>query len=266
MSRQLPRSDSPVSLVCLSPAAFSLIEILVACAVMALLVALLASAFSGFASVTQSSGGRLDANNQVRTTFDRLGFDLASSVRNADLRIDFRKNAQADDAAGTMNDSLVLLADARSTEAGARLARVGYEVGPSADVGGSDCLLRCVEPFLWTDSTLNTGLTGAGEKQPLGRGIFRFELSFLKTDGTLVASPPAADEISAVICAAASLDYGTLAKLPGMGVGMSDLAAALPDAVDGKLPLSDWSPGVFSNLPRPVIQNTRFHQRYFYLR
>lgn len=246
---------------------FTLIEVLVSCAVLSLLVVLLASAFSGFASLTRSSSARLEVNNQVRAAFDRLAFDLAAAVRNSDAPIDFRKNSQVIGSSGSVNDSLTLLADARTTMSGSRLARVGYQVERSMEAASglvSDNLVRCVEPFEWTDSVANIALIGSGEKQVLVTGVFRLELCFLKTDGTLVAIPPAQKEISAVICAVASLDETTLSKLTT--AQLDQLALALPDAVAGRLPLSDWKLNDFTALPRPVVQNVRFHQRYFYLR
>lgn len=246
---------------------FSLVEILVACAVLTVLVGILASALSGFVSVASTSGGRLESNNQSRTAFDRLAFDLGSSIRNDDVTIDFHKNAQVLVGTASLNDSLALLADVRSTAGDSRAARIGYEVGEASDAASGvtgAALMRCVEPFPWTDDVLNKTLTSAAERQPLGGGIFRMEFSFLKKDGTLVANPPAQEDIAALIVATATLDEATLSKL--QPAERTALAQALADSEDGKLPLAGWNVTDFDDLPRPVAQAVRFHQRYFYLR
>lgn len=246
---------------------FTLIEILVASAVLALLVALLASTFSHFAEVTSTSGKRLETSNQIRTIFDRMAFDLRSSIRNAGLSISFLKNKQATGGTATVNDAICFLVDARTTSPQSRFARVGYEVSDetfSPEGTPPTSLMRCVEPFYWTDNAANTALTSNADRQIFGRGVFRFELSFIRTDGGIVADPPAnSSEISAVVCTTASLDESTFAKLT---TGQrAQLANALPDSVNGSLPLAVWARTSFSGLPLPVTQHVRFNQRVFKL-
>jgi len=264
-------------------AAFSLIEILVACAVLALIVVLLAATFSNFANVTSVSGRRMESGNQSRTVFDRLELDLASSIRSSGVEIKFFKNDSG-------NDELAFLANARPVTVNAattpRMAKIGYEV-PSANTGldlaGRYSLSRDTEPFSWNDSAVsflstgtNSGLipfstliTSAAQQQMLGRGIFRFELSFLKTDGTIKATAPDFSEVAAIICSTAALDESTIAKLTAGQ--MTDLMDALGDSVDGSLPTVDskkqaWSVERFASFPDFVKQNVRFNQRYFYLK
>lgn len=248
---------------------FTLIELLVSFAVLAVLVTVLASAFSHFAGLTSASGKRIEANNQSRTVFDRMGFDFGSSARTGGVKLVFGKNQKISGANDVVNDSVVMLVDARSTERDARLARVGYEVGMDEEDETSKvkvaALLRCVEPFRWEDSTLKTSWSSSLQKQPLGWGVFRMELSFLKTDGTVTANPPDEAELAAVICSTASLDEKTFAQLTDDQ--FDNLADRLPNAVDGRFPLSDWSAAKFENgYPSSVKQNVRFQQRQFYLR
>lgn len=250
-----------------SETAFTLIEILVASAVLALLVALLATSFSRFVGVTSTSGKRLGVSNQTRSVFDRMAFDLKSSIRNSGMEITFLKNKQATGGTGTLNDSMTFLVNARTPSASSRFARVGYEVDDEASsLNGTSptSLMRCVEPFLWTDSIASPSPTSNAEKQVFGRGVFRFELSFLKTDGTIVSDPPVKQsDISAVICSTASLDESSFAKLSFSERTL--LASMLPDSVNGSLPLSVWNVGSLAGLPRPVMQHVRFNQRIFNL-
>lgn len=248
-------------------AAFTLIELLVSFAVLAALVTLLASTFSNFAGLTSASGKRMEANNQIRTVFDRMGFDLGASVRTGGMTMTFGKNKQISGSDDEVNDSVYMLADARSTEADSRLARIGYEVAAQQNEATSvpvEALLRCVEPFRWNDSTTDTRLGSNAQKQPLGWGVFRMEFSFLKTDGNIVANPPVMDELAAVICSTASLDEKTYARLNDDQ--RESLAKKLPDARDGRLPIADWKADLFDGLPAAVKQNVRFQQRQFSLR
>lgn len=246
---------------------FTLIEILVASAVLALLVALLASTFSHFAGVTSTSGKRLETSNQIRTVFDRMAFDLRSSVRNAGMTISFLKNKQATGGTTTVNDAISFLVDARTTSPQSRFARVGYEVSDetfSPDGTPPTSLMRCLEPFYWTDNAATPALTSNADRQVFGRGVFRFELSFIRTDGGIVADPPASSsDISAVVCTTASLDESTFAKLTE--AQRSQLVNAFPDSVNGSLPLSAWAHTSLSGLPIPVTQHVRFNQRVFKL-
>lgn len=246
---------------------FTLIELLVSFAVLAALVTLLASTFANFAGLTSSSGKRLEANNQSRTVFDRMGFDLGTSVRSGEVNLNFKKDQQASDGRSTVNDSLMFLVDARTIQADSRLARIGYEVdfeknqASNIEVGS---LLRVVEPFLWGDSVANASVSSNADRQPLGWGVFRMEFSFLKTDGTYVADPPAVDEMAAVICTTAALDEKTYAQLSASEVRR--LAESLPNARDGRLPISDWNVSQFDGFPQTVTQNVRIQQRQFYLK
>lgn len=243
-----------------------MIELLVSCAVLALMVTVLASTFSHFVGLTSNSGRRLESNNQMRSVFDRMSFDLASSVRNSSVKMEFKKNEQIAQGDDSKNDAMIFLTDAR-TSGSSRFAKVAYEVAPDQGLTEEKkffSLYRGVEAFFWTDSTQVIKLTGGADWQPLGRGVFRMELSFLKTDGTIVANPPAQDEIAAVICSTASLDESSLSKLNPEQ--LKDLVQSLPDAVNNVLPVSDWTANKFSHLPPFVKQNVRFAQRQFFLK
>lgn len=243
-----------------------MIELLVSCAVLALLVTVLASTFSNFIGVASTSGKRLETNNQMRTVFDRMSFDLASSIRTGGVKVKFNKNAQVSGVSETKNDSMSFLTDAR-TKSNSRMARVGYEVSSDKNLATNVSFLslyRGVDIFSWDDNAGSVALTNAADWQSLGRGVFRMELSFLKTDGSLVAAEPSEEELAAVICSTASLDEASLSKLTDDE--KSSLIEALPDAPDGALPLSNWTEDKFSSLPVFVRQNVRFSQRQFYLK
>ncbi len=264
---------------CLSPdkspgLAFTVVELLVSCAILAMLVLALSSAFSGFANVASSSTKRMETRKDASSVFDRLTFDLASAVNTPGVTYDFIKNGGALGPTNTVNDAIAFLADAPSTNAAARLSVVGYDVRNSTNSArrtSHPTLTRHVQPFLWTDDISRIALEEVKtEQQPITPGVFRMELAFLTTSGDLKAEMPTTNgvgdssQVKAVICAVASLDEDTLDKLSDSE--KRTLQNALPDAIDGQTPLSRWQVDSVGGLPPPVIQNIHFRQRYYYLK
>ncbi len=250
--------------------AFSLIELLVACSLLVVVVVLLAVSFSNFTGVTATSGRRLQTGNETRTAFDRMAFDLSAAIRQSGVEPIFRTNRQATSLATSPNDSFILLADARSTLPGSRFARVGYEIAAETnEVSGTVMLslYRCSEPFQWSDNILSTNFQ-APDRQPIARGVFRMELSYIKTNGAISSAALPVDELSAIVCTTASLDEGTYTRLKRTSSQLADMAALLPDSPAGTnsvLPLVNWKLDLFNGDPS-VKQNVRFDQRYFYLK
>ena len=248
--------------------AFTLVEVLVSCSVMMVLLIILAGATSNFSNLIILSNTRLETGKQARAVFDRLNFDLNSAINHGGVSLKFLKNQKLlGPATTTLNDAIVLLASAKSTSADSRMAKIGYEVNEQTNASKGfveETLTRCVEPFLWTDSTSALAISNAAARQTLAPGVFRLELAFLKKDGTIVAAAPPSDEIKAVICAVAVLNEDVLARLKDSE--RKTLADSLPDAVDGSAPLAQWNLANLGSMPSGVVQNVRFHQRFFYLK
>ena len=81
-SFQLPTSSSQPGY---RQAAFTLIEVLVSCAVLALVVVMVAQMVSSATSVTGASRKRVDADDEARMVFDRMGEDFAQMLRRPDV-------------------------------------------------------------------------------------------------------------------------------------------------------------------------------------
>lgn len=252
---------------------FTLIEVLVGMAVLGLVVVLLSQAASHFSRATISSTQRLESGRQVRALFDRMDFDLRSAINRAGTRIDFRKNESSTGAPSSRNDSMVFLTQARSSDPGARLAVVGYEVGEhemAAHDTVTDTVLRHVDAFSWSDDATRPELSSATQAQAVAPGILRFELSFVDADGNHIASPPAGggaaeeaffENIREIVCTVATVDENTLQILSR--AQLQAVRDRLPDAVNGESPLANWQALDLSTLPSPVNRSIRFHQRIF---
>lgn len=253
--------------------AFTIVELLVGFAILAMLVTLLLSVFSNFSQVTTSANRQIEVDKQSRTIFDRMAFDIGSAINSGNVRMTFKKNEFLPGGSASKNDTIVLLTDAKTPVNDGRLAKVGYAIGPYADKSRNmttQTVLRYVQPFTWDDDTTNIEITDATYAQPIAPGIIRFELSFVR-DGQIVAAPPSdPDELEdfyagleAIICTVATVDEDTLQKIsPGERTALANL---FDDAPDGK-PLELWQRVNFSTLPKPVAKSLRFHQRYFQLK
>lgn len=252
--------------------AFTIIELLVGFAILAVLVTLLLSVFSNFSQVTTSANRQMEVDKQSRTIFDRMAFDIGSAINSGNVRMIFKKNEFLPGGAASNNDAFVLLADAKSPSPDGRLAKVGYAVGPYTDPTVTDMtvqtVLRYVQPFGWDDDTTTIEITDNKYAQPIAPGIIRFELSFVK-DGQIVATPPAGDltdfyeGLEAIICTVATVDENVLQKLtPSERTAMAGL---LQDDPDGK-PLQRWQAVNLSAFPKAAVPSLRFHQRYFQLK
>ncbi len=257
--------------------AFTILELLVGFAVLAVLVTLLTAAFSNFSQMASTSTRRMEVNKQPRAMFDRLGFDIGSAVNSGGIRMEFRKNETLPERGASKNDALILLTDAKSPDATGRMANVGYAVGPYRDRSRNievDTVMRYVQALRWSDDTTKIDVSNAKtdsppiSAQPIAPGILRFELSFAMQNGDILARPPtdseALDEfyenLASVIVTVATLDEDSLQKLTASE--RASIVNRLNDVVDNQPILPVWQAVDFSGLP-PVKQGLKFHQRYF---
>lgn len=144
--------------------AFSLLEILVAIAITALIGALIVQLITATTAATQQSNRGIDAASQARLAFDRLNLDLSARVRRPD--VDFA-------AAGgfTTGGSAPLLFFSEVTSAGVPSAGnrgvslVGYRIGTNAE-SPRRCLLRAGRALSWTNAGF-VGFSTNGLPSPL---------------------------------------------------------------------------------------------------
>ncbi len=252
-----------------------MIEVLVGIAVLTVLTTLLATAFSSFTRVTSNSNQRIEVNKLTRAVFDRMAFDLGSAVTTGGVHPDFRKNQKLPTGSDSRNDAMVLLTNAKTGDPDGRLAKIGYGIGNYDDQSRDmsiRTLLRYTEPFGWDDDTTLIEVTNGAAAQPIAPGVLRFELAFVDRNGDVLAGPPAGnadstavrefyDNLESLICTVATLDPDSLQKLTD--AQLTSIVNRLGDATDGDPPLANWQGEQFEDLPDPVAQGLRFHQKYF---
>lgn len=281
-------------------AGFSLIEILVATAVLAMLVALAAQLLSSGHFVISGSRRHLSADAQAREVFGSLGYDLRRMPRRADMDV----------VLSSSNNAIFFFSEApaffNSTNVAERgsLSLVGYRVNANAR------LERLGKGLTWTNlpfltyaatnvtsnstalaaSTISgdwSAVIGAApaynngadpDYHVLGDGVFRIFYCFQKKDGAYTLAP-ATNALQSRFAGNASLIL-TLAVVDTDSRKLIDdptkLAAALPDPTQadldaGRLPAQLWQAALddvpafasAAGIPPALASRVRIYQRSF---
>lgn len=156
-------------------AGFTLVELLVASAVVALALGVLLQILGGAVQATDAIHRKLDAAAAAQSVLDALDADLQSAVTAQGLTV-FAKPQGA-------NSVLAFLTQSRTASAGSRCLAVSYALSSNGTVE------RRALPVSWT----GTGLVGETlaaaalpEGSPLAEGILRFEIIAELEDGSRV--------------------------------------------------------------------------------
>ena len=257
-----PSSPSP------APKGFSILELLVAMAVMAMLVLMVAQLVQSGTAVIAGSRKNLDADAQAREVFSRFSLDLAQMVKRPDVDAVFSTNA-GNKKAFFFSESPGF---ATSTTNLGTLSLVGYRVGTNAGLERLGKGLPWSGPggatFLtYTNASSGNALPGStipgawdavvgpapdyngsdADYHLLAPGVFRFEYCFQKKDGSYsLARDPSGGfrDVAAVVVSLAVLDGDSKKIAPGT----NNLAAALPGPTASHL--------ASNVLPAELWQNT----------
>jgi prepilin-type N-terminal cleavage/methylation domain-containing protein len=181
------------------PAAFSLVELLVAMAILTLMLAALLALINGAIGTTLTGGKHIDADTEARTALDRMAYDVSKMVKRQDVDYYFQKNPSPgnDQMAFYSESSGYFTGVATPTTQGSTVSLVGYRInsttlklerlskglvwnGVAAPSGSSPMVFL---PNLLT-STWND-IAGNGtdpDYQIIGDQVFRMELCYLVHD------------------------------------------------------------------------------------
>ncbi len=274
-----------------SKSAFTLVEILVAVAVLALLVVMMGQMVLLTSQAIIVNSKKLDAAAQARIVFDRIGMDWSARPTRADL-------GGMQVISGTGNDSFQFYSEVPGYNASnpqRQMSLVSYQVtNPPAATGqpsgsGSLCLVRGADGAVWSPTSLvfvpPTAFTQPTEPAPnphnydvLAGGVFRLGVCFLLQNSP---NPPTYlsiyrngvsntgdySNVAALVVAVAVLDSRSSSLLTPAQI--MTLSSALNDCPNGNDPISVWNGQLPSftppGIPRQVIENIRFYQRTFYV-
>lgn len=240
---------------------FSLIEILVAFAVLALLAVLFVQALNATSGVVAQSSKDLDVHADMRQALDRLTMDLAAKVRRDEVPTNVLKQPG--------NDALIFKSSVPAApENGMNprgIALVAYRVsnlGPSGNSSDPIHLQRSSQALTWSNSarvlefidpTAGTPVPSAPPDaafDALGPGVFRFEVTYIAAEGphqSLERSdfPSTSREfdrnVAALVVTVAALDRESRRILSDPQRQIADLAESFPDSENGTSTIDAWS-------------------------
>lgn len=263
-----------------SARSFTLVEILVAVAVLALIVLVAARLVAVTSHTIVADGKKLDALSQTRAALDRFGLDWNARVARPDVALGFVKQAG--------NDAVSLIGQMPAPTGSRSLAVIGYRINGGFSSGGSNYRLeRGARGFDWSGANPISFPISAppaladADYQPLAAAIFRLEVCFLgiatPTNAAVLVPAPPANPLStvtnyvAVLVAVAALD-GASRQLVG-SAQMGQLVAALPDPTPAQPdPAAAWKAALArptfasdAGVPQAVASAVRVDERYFYV-
>jgi prepilin-type N-terminal cleavage/methylation domain-containing protein len=275
---------------------FSLIEILVAVAVMALLILMVSQLVQSGSAVIAGSRKDLSADAQAREVFSRFALDVAQMAKRPDM------DAIFSDQDG--NKKIFFYSESPGFASSATnlspVSLVGYRIGTNAGLerlgkglpwaGGGSAAFLTYPSATSSNAVAASTLSGAwastvgtspafegvdSDYHSLAPGVFRLEYCFQKKDGThSLTRDPAVGfrDVSAIILSLAVLD-GDSRKITA---DTSGLAAALPsptstDLAGNVLSAELWREKVNDNaafsaaagIPEAAAARVRIYQRAF---
>ena len=259
-------------------AGFTLIEVLVSCAVLALILVLTSQFIAGTTTIIQNDNRRMDAFTAARAVLDRLSLDWDNRVGTSSATPTYDKIA-GDDALSFHSRTPAYEGGDRSVP-----SHVGYRMRPHPVHGR--VLERAAMGENWYAGTAPVAFPptpavaiAETDFSRTGQGIVRFELGFLVVNtGTGLwnwrITPPApgsAETLQAIGAFLVSIDSVSIQKIPAtQRTGLLDaLAAQFPNSEDQKNPAEVWEAlaanapalALAANVPLPVAQSVRVFQR-----
>jgi prepilin-type N-terminal cleavage/methylation domain-containing protein len=203
--------------------AFTLIEMLVAVAVLAMIVVLVARAVNSVSAITSTASRRIETDTQVRPLFDRMAIDLAQMVKRPD--VDFFGKGTALGGVMNGNDRIAFFSmvpgDYPSSGSPSPFSLISYKINSSGAVANKAIFTRLqrmargllmngdasanngTSPSLidgpiffspisiqsiWT-TTVTSNATTDSKHELIGPNLLRFEYYYLLTSGSFSVVP-----------------------------------------------------------------------------
>jgi prepilin-type N-terminal cleavage/methylation domain-containing protein len=257
-------------------AGFTILELLVAVAIVAIVVVVAFQVIGMAWRMVTNDNKRIDAVTQARQALDRFGLDWNARVTRDDVAIALLNQPG--------NDSISFVTRMPAPTGDRSLAVVDYQINPTDDGGNTYKLERGALGFNWsgTDPTFSFPMTAlptlsTNDRQTLSPGVFRFKYALL-TRETATNAPKLINgnattltNLAAVLVAVGVIDDKSR-KLLSVDQ-MKRLADALPDPPDSNPdPLATWqtainNPNFATNvgIPPVTVQGIKVYQRYFYV-
>jgi len=164
------------------PSAFTLVELLVAIAVMILILGIMVQVSSGTLLATKGISQKMEAGEGARAVLGSLGADLASLAKAQGLTVFVSSSPGV--SSSTPNSVLAFITQSRGPNTSTRFVSVTYQLSTTGQ------LTRYSQPIVWTDQNLvSDAVSATSPAAPtfsvLAQGILRFEAVAVLDDGTL---------------------------------------------------------------------------------
>ena len=273
--------------------AFTLVEVLVSVAVLAMLILLVSRLISSTATITTLAHKRMDGDGNARQLLDRIGVDFSQMIKRADLDYFAKNTASPNSPGGAMsgNDQIAFYSNVPgfSSSAPSPISLVAYRIN------GQNQLERMGKGLLWSGAPSSsaplvflpltisgiwptaTNQTSDSDYELIGSQVFRFEYYYLLNNGSLSTTPWNAgaghasingmQDVTAIAVALATIDAKSKVLISNSQLGI--LAGNLTDFDPSMNPgglLSQWQFTIdgTSGIPRTALQGVRRYERYFY--
>src|ERR1700730_491430 len=267
--------------------AFTLAEMLIAIAVLALLVLLITRLFNSAANITTTGNKRMDVDAQSRALFDRIAVDVAQMVKRTD--VDYYLKSSANSQNGNDHLAFYSVVPGYSTTSASPISLVAYRI--NAQNKGE----RMAKGLFWNGDTSGTPIvflpltisstwpaatTGSidSDYELIAPNVFRFEYSYLLKNSVLSDTPwdvgaghtgvAGMQDVVAISVAIAVIDPKSRVivsdtQLTSLRDAMTDFASTMKP---GDL-ITQWQGALDSttNVPRVAVSAIRIYERYFQL-
>jgi prepilin-type N-terminal cleavage/methylation domain-containing protein len=286
-----------------SSRAFTLTEILLAIAVLAVLVLLIARLINGAVIFTTLSNKRLDADSNARPLLDRMAVDFAQMVKRNDVSYYLKTRSNTQEG----NDQIAFFSAVTgyypSPSKQSPFSLVAYRVNSDPGSRSYNKVERMGKGLLWngasptylpilflapsstfpTTTIANTWPAAASDSltdpdyEPVGPQVFRFEYYYMLTNGEFSTGPwsslntVAIRDVAAIVVAIAVIDAKSKMLLTNSQIAA--ITEHLPNYVAsmgaGALN-AEWqnrldTDPLIAAMPRSAISGIRVCERYFYL-
>jgi len=245
--------------------AFTLIEMLVATSVLALIALFITQIISMSSNSISANSKKLDAVADGRFALDRIGSDLAARLRRTDVPTRFQKEDG--------NDKFAFYAEVPGYSGTRESSLVEYRISTAASTKYQ--LERGVSAIGWTGSpeiafqSSTLPQLADSEFDLISTGILRLEFCFLMDSGRVETAFTDWKSVRAIIVAVAALDPASRKMLAN--TELQAIADALPDPLDNETPITAWQaeinkPGFAGDIPLKAKQGIRLFQRFYEVR
>jgi hypothetical protein len=268
--------------------------------VLVLLVLLATQLLNSAATVTTLGHKQMDADSQARQVLDRMAIDFAQLVKRNDVDFLAKGTVAPRSVGGAMtgNDQITFYGTVPgyypSSGSQSPVSLVAYRIN------SQNQMERMGKGLVWNGvSTTDTPVvfmpltisgtwpainSSSSDYEVIASQVFRFEYSYLRTDGTLSITPPTnVSGIAAIIAAIAVIDSKSKVLFSNAQIAKfstpNDSQHFLGDYALGMTPgqlRTQWQnklngivdpngPDFDSSMPRPGVSGIRLYERFFYL-